>query len=237
MAYLTYDQRVANMHRPGDEDKQLMLAKGTVTRLRNKLRRATNISLEEKVARQKEIDEASAVLRKLRLNIFDLEDELERNHFRYWRSVMNEQFYIERIAPSNDRVTRGRLYLYTNGRITDDKGAPMSPSIHDKYWKVRHDIAVPPPVPPPYTAAVSQPIKSNLKETTMLNIKSTTLIDGIDADHFSVENLIEFIKGEECKIEKLSVINSKSKAIAKLKAKHEVNIAKLVEILDAKEDV
>ena len=173
----------------------------------------------------------------------------------------NKAVYVERIAHTNQRVTKGRLYLYINGKIKDDRGYPMSPSIQDEYWKIRHDIGVPEPAPPaaryeipaaryeipaaryeiPPAATLvpreSTSINSNLKETTMLNIKSTTLIDGTDADHFSVESLIELIKGEEVKLENLSVITSKSKAITKLKAKHESNIAKLVKILDDKEDV
>ena len=74
MKVVTYEERVAQMHVPGDEEKQLRLAKEYVKRLKRKLKKAP--SLDEKLEINAAISEAEQVLRKLRLNIFDLEDML-----------------------------------------------------------------------------------------------------------------------------------------------------------------
>lgn len=76
MEVVSYDRRVAQMRRPGDEDDQLRLAKAYAQRLRRKCK--TAISLAEKMELGKAIKEAEGVLRKLRMNIFDLQDMLEK---------------------------------------------------------------------------------------------------------------------------------------------------------------
>ena len=74
MNIVTYEERIAKMNKPGDEDKQLRLAKQYVRRLRVKLKK-TN-SLVKKVEINKAVTGSECVLRKLRLNIFDIEDML-----------------------------------------------------------------------------------------------------------------------------------------------------------------
>ena len=71
---ITYEQRVRKMQKPGDEEIQLRRAKNYVRRLRNRMRNAD--SLEEKLLLSKAVKEAESVLRRLRQNIFDLEDML-----------------------------------------------------------------------------------------------------------------------------------------------------------------
>ena len=74
MNIVTYDQRLAKMKVPGDEQKQIELAKNYVKSLRAKKRKAPTLA--EKIDIDAAIKEANGVLRKLRLNVFDLEDML-----------------------------------------------------------------------------------------------------------------------------------------------------------------
>jgi hypothetical protein len=73
---ITYEQRVNNIQCIADLDKQIKLAKGMVTRSRNASKNTT-ITLDEKIKIQKDTDFASGVLRKLRVNYFDIEDSLQ----------------------------------------------------------------------------------------------------------------------------------------------------------------
>lgn len=74
MNIVTYEQRVSRMKVPGDEDIQLYRAKAYVKRLKRESRSAP--SLADKLEYQEAIKEAEGVLRKLRVNIFALNDEL-----------------------------------------------------------------------------------------------------------------------------------------------------------------
>jgi hypothetical protein len=71
---ITYEQRVAKMNKPGDEDTQLRLAKQYARKLHDKAKAGN--TLEEKIALKKIAKRADAVMHKLRQNIFDLEDML-----------------------------------------------------------------------------------------------------------------------------------------------------------------
>jgi hypothetical protein len=71
---ITYEQRVANMNKPGDEDEQLRLAKQYAKRLHNNAKAGK--TLEEKIQLQTTAKEGDAVTRKIRQNIFDLENML-----------------------------------------------------------------------------------------------------------------------------------------------------------------
>lgn len=72
MKIVTYDDRISKMKKPSDVQKQLRLAKQYVMRLRSKSKNAK--SLQMKIELQKAIKDAEAVLRRLRKNIFTLED-------------------------------------------------------------------------------------------------------------------------------------------------------------------
>ncbi|WP_293648512.1 hypothetical protein [Thiolapillus sp.] len=74
MAVPTYEQRVARMKRPEDVDRELKRAKAYMMRLRGKMKKAA--SLDEKIQLEKDIKLAESVLRQLRLNIYELEDQL-----------------------------------------------------------------------------------------------------------------------------------------------------------------
>ena len=72
---ITYEQRVAKMCNPGDEDTQLRLAIKYAKNLRSNAKRVTMLA--EKLAINEEHREAEAVVRQLRRNIFDLQDMLK----------------------------------------------------------------------------------------------------------------------------------------------------------------
>lgn len=67
-------KRLENIQTLADAEKQLTLAKGYVTRLRNEAKKAG--SLAEKLAFNEKLKNAEEVLRKLRMMIFDIEDAL-----------------------------------------------------------------------------------------------------------------------------------------------------------------
>jgi hypothetical protein len=71
---VTYEQRVAKMTKVGDETEQLRLAKIYVRKLRNDAKKGDTLA--EKLRLQDIVKQAEAVVRQLRLNIFELEDML-----------------------------------------------------------------------------------------------------------------------------------------------------------------
>lgn len=75
MRVVSYEQRVARMSAPGDEDRQLRLAKAYVMRLRRRFRATCSLAGKRELADA--IKEAESVLRRLRMNIFELQDMLE----------------------------------------------------------------------------------------------------------------------------------------------------------------
>ena len=74
MAVPTYEQRVARMKCPEDVDRELKRAKAYMMRLRGKFKKAA--SLDAKIQLEKDIKLAESVLRQLRLNVYELEDQL-----------------------------------------------------------------------------------------------------------------------------------------------------------------
>ena len=78
---VTYEQRVAKMLEPGDEDFQLKLAEQYVKRLRTLAKKST--TLEEKLKLLTKAKRARAVVNKIKLNIFDLETML-RQKSTFW---------------------------------------------------------------------------------------------------------------------------------------------------------
>ena len=74
MKVMTYEERVGKMHTPDDVGEQLRLAKAYVFRLRRTFKKAA--CLAEKVELEAALKAAESVLRRLRLNVFDLEDRL-----------------------------------------------------------------------------------------------------------------------------------------------------------------
>ena len=71
---ISYEDRVAKMEKPGDEDEQLRLAKEYMKRMRRKAKAAG--TLDAKLRLYEAQKEAEAVVRQLRLHIFELEDML-----------------------------------------------------------------------------------------------------------------------------------------------------------------
>lgn len=68
----SYKQRVARIQSPGDEQKELERAKAYMMRLRRELKNAK--SLDRKKILMPAVKEAESVLRRMRANIFKLED-------------------------------------------------------------------------------------------------------------------------------------------------------------------
>lgn len=71
---ITYEQRVAKMQKPGDEDTQLRLAKQYAKKAHNRAK--SGKTLAEKIELKQIALQADSVTQKLRQNIFDLEDML-----------------------------------------------------------------------------------------------------------------------------------------------------------------
>lgn len=128
--------------------------------------------------------------------------------------------YIERVAESTDRVTQGKIYAMLSEKIIDDLGNSMRPQYQMKsYWKIlpgTHDTS-------------NQPTHS---ENQMFKIETVTQINGKSADAYSMEELLNFLQQEEARIDTLTEIKTKSKAINTIHARHRANIEGLVVILD-----
>jgi hypothetical protein len=78
MKGITYEHRISQIKSVGDVAIQLQRAKGYKMRLRAKVKSAT--SLGEKVELGTALKRAESVLRKLRMNVFELEDSVGCNH-------------------------------------------------------------------------------------------------------------------------------------------------------------
>jgi hypothetical protein len=71
---VTYEDRLKNIIKKSDIEKQLNLAKKQVMRLRNKSKKEKTLAL--KVERLAEVRQSEQALRQLRINVFDIEDSL-----------------------------------------------------------------------------------------------------------------------------------------------------------------
>ena len=164
---------------------------------------------------------------------------------------------IKRMGESTPRLTHGKEYdLDSNGYITDDNGRSMRPVRNNPHtWCKVAPVPVPmappacpPPVPrAPMPAPMPDPYKieitwdgkelhnSPIGEMKMLTIKkNANLINGMDSDLMPAETLMAHIKREQAQVDALDEFKVDSKAITKLRNKHNHNIHVLVEILDAK---
>lgn len=131
--------------------------------------------------------------------------------------------YIKRVASSTNRLTAGKIYECTNGAILDDNGNTMRPSLKTSaYWE--HVPGVP---------TITNPTTT---ESTMLKIETVTLINGQRLTDFKADTLIGYIQKEEAHIDALQEVRAVSKAITKLKARHQNNIKALITILDDMDD-
>lgn len=74
------------------------------------------------------------------------------------------------------------------------------------------------------------------KENLAMKIETVTLINGKNSNDFSVDELLSLIESEEACLDRLKKFKSESKAISKLKAKHNKNIKSLSSILECKVD-
>lgn len=131
--------------------------------------------------------------------------------------------FIERVAHSTSRVTKGVIYAMTDHHIIDDQGNSMSPSFQIKeYWHILPSDEEP----------TTQPTNS---ENQMLTIETVTEINKKRVDTYSSETLIRFIQEEEAHIDALNEVRTVSKAVTNLKQRHQTNIKQLVTILDQME--
>lgn len=78
MKVITYEQRISQIKSVDDITIQLQRAKSYMMRLRAKMK--TTTSLGEKVELDSALKQAESVLRKLRMNVFELEDSVGCNH-------------------------------------------------------------------------------------------------------------------------------------------------------------
>lgn len=149
--------------------------------------------------------------------------------------------YIKRVGPSNNRVTQGRVYELNNpGYIKDDNGANMRPSDNSDYW-IPHsfnEIDASKIVAATITMESLQMSQLTTKrKLSTIEITTATYINGENASSYTNDDLVEAIQSEQEKINTLKNLPEKvreqSAAIKALIEKHETNIAKLVEIIDA----
>jgi len=130
--------------------------------------------------------------------------------------------YIERVAVSNNRVTKGKLYAMIDQRIIDDLGHTMYPQYKmTNYWRILHSDEK--------SIESTQPTN---QENQMLKVETVTLINGQRLKEFKADTLIGYIQKEEAHIVALEQVNAVSKAITRLKTRHQDNIKALVKILD-----
>jgi len=136
------------------------------------------------------------------------------------------KFYIKRVAPSNNRVTAGKIYeKNAKGYIIDDKGQLMRAS-PEEWLNVDTNTE----------EELSQPMEEGRKmKASKITIKEAILINDQDAANVPQNVLIDMLFGQENLVEKLSSLKAKSKAIDNLIKQHKDNIVKLVEILDSRE--
>ena len=69
----------------------------------------------------------------------------------------------------------------------------------------------------------------------MLKIENTVLINGTDCRVYHVGTILDLLDQEKDCIERLRKYSENSKALAKLKAKHETNIVELLKVLELHE--
>jgi hypothetical protein len=122
---------------------------------------------------------------------------------------------IKRTGKSTTRVTHGKIYgaFRCNSAwfITDDCGRNMQPSLKDPWWVIVTEV----------------------EEKKEVKIKTgVTLVNGVDSDTLSMEDILHMIKQEKNQIEKLTSLGVESKAVDKLIEKHSNNVETLVEVLD-----
>jgi len=121
-------------------------------------------------------------------------------------------------------VTKGIHYAeYEGMRVRNDSGNLMKMFENARWVEVSQS--------PNKTNSIKNEV------TKMLTIKNVILINGIDSDEVTIDQLFAHLKGEESSIDKMSTIKTNSKAVKNRVASHTHNIKRLVEILDAKEDV
>lgn len=153
--------------------------------------------------------------------------------------------HVKRIGASNNRVKRDGIYeLNGSGYIKDDNGANMKVCL-DKpgYWELC--------VPTHYNCRSASSIVAATitmdklavnqltakRKLSTIEITTATYINGENASSYSNDDLVEAIQSEQEKINTLKNLPEKvreqSAAIKALIEKHETNITKLVEIIDA----
>ena len=142
---------------------------------------------------------------------------------------------VQRIGMSNGRVTKGKIYKISphNGKIIDDRGGEMRPTRNPHYW--REVDYSPLDVP-----AIMDAVNNNLKKKedsvmSKINIKKAILINGVDSDSLSVDDILGLIENEENMINRLDNFKTASVAISNLIKMHDETVVQLVEIIDGRE--
>lgn len=143
-----------------------------------------------------------------------------------------KDYYLKRTGDSNSRVREGVIYKAkidtkvhpTKLYIMDDEGNTMAPSISncESWWK-----------------DVTNEIDDNKKKVNkMLTIQNVTILTvggkEFRSEDLSVEDILEFIEIQQDKISHLQRLNIKSEAIEKIVSRHELNVTRLLKILDSK---
>ena len=169
---------------------------------------------------------------------------------------------VRRIGASNSRVKRDKIYeLNNSGYIKDDNGANMKVCL-DKpgYWELcvptnRKSSLVDADFAQFEQRVVAASITSDKlvggtitgrfemnqltakRKLSTIEITTATYINGENASSYTNDDLVEAIQSEQEKINTLKNLPEKvreqSAAIKALIEKHETNITKLVEIIDA----
>lgn len=74
-----------------------------------------------------------------------------------------------------------------------------------------------------------------MNETSKTIVETVTLINDQRADNYSIHEILNLIEKEEKNLARLEGVQAKSKAIDKLKTRHQETIAALVAVLDSRE--
>lgn len=145
-------------------------------------------------------------------------------------------------------VTQGKVYpAFLRGErlfVINDNGNTMSPKLdmpHDHpngpAWETYKEV-------PEGWFEGSEPQEKyddpTQEEKTMskLTIKDTTLINGTRVEDLSDDQLLDIIESEANKITRLNTlpINNASLAVNRMKQKHQDNIYRILQLLDAREE-
>ncbi len=138
---------------------------------------------------------------------------------------------IKRIASSNDKFTKGKIYdvieVTDDGcyKIINDRCRQSIASYHTDYWKMLSE----PLLTRSTTESISSTTENKMKKIT---ISKQTLVNGKNIKDYDVTELVALIQQEQDKYDNLITFTFTSKAIDQIKNRHLENIKELVVLLD-----